>query len=100
VKAGQKAELTFDAIEGLTLSGTVAEVDSVGTVSQGVVTYDVKISFDKQDPRVRPGMTVDAAITADSKENALIVPSSAVETAAGRSFVEVVTNGAPAIPSS
>lgn len=97
VKTGQKASLTFDAVDGLTLSGTVAEVDTVGTVSQGVVTYDVKISFDTQDPRVRPGMTVNATIVADSKANALIVPSSAVETTGGRSFVQVVTAGAPAM---
>jgi HlyD family secretion protein len=98
VKAGQKAELTFDAIDGLTLTGTIAEIDSVGTVSQGVVTYDVKISFDSQDARVRPGMTVNAVITTDSKDSALLVPSSAVQTMGGRSFVEVVTAGAPAMP--
>jgi multidrug efflux pump subunit AcrA (membrane-fusion protein) len=96
VKEGQKVALTFDAIDGLTIPGTVAEVDSVGTVSQGVVTYDVKISFDKQDSRVKPGMTVDATITTDSVENALIVPSSAVTTVGSQSFVQVVTEGAPA----
>ncbi len=95
VKAGQKAQLTFDAVDGLTLAGTVAEVDSIGTVSSGVVTYSVKIAFDEQDARVRPGMTVNATIVTDSKQGALIVPSSAVQTTGGRSFVQVVTEGAP-----
>ncbi|MBU1032868.1 HlyD family efflux transporter periplasmic adaptor subunit, partial [Patescibacteria group bacterium] len=39
VKVGQKATLTFDAVQDLTIAGSVSEVDMVGTVSQGVVTY-------------------------------------------------------------
>lgn len=96
VKNGQKASLTFDAVEGLTVPGTVAEVDQVGTVTQGVVTYDVKISFDTQDARVKPGMTVNAIITTDAKEDALIVPSSAVTTVGNRSFVQVATTNSVA----
>jgi HlyD family secretion protein len=83
IALGNKATLTFDAIDGLTLTGTVAEIDSVGTVSQGVVSYDVKISFDTQDPRVKPGMTVNANIQTAVHQNVLTVPSSAVKTSTG-----------------
>ena len=41
IKVGQKTTLTFDAIPDLTISGEVAEIDSVGTVSSGVVNYNV-----------------------------------------------------------
>jgi HlyD family secretion protein len=58
IKIGQKAKLTLMAITGLTIPGTVVEIDSVGTVSSGVVTYDVKIAFDKDDERVKAGMSV------------------------------------------
>jgi len=95
VQDGQKAVLTFDAIDGLTIAGTISEIDSVGAVSNGVVTYDVKIAFDTQDARVKPGMTVDAVITTQSVADAIIVPSSAVTTVGGQSFVQVVTMGAP-----
>ena len=95
VRAGQKATLTFDAIDGLTIDGTVAEVDQIGTVSQGVSTYTVKIGFDTQDPRVLPGMTVNATIITASKDSALVVPSSAVKstTLNGQTeyYVEVAT---------
>ncbi|HVX90386.1 MAG TPA: HlyD family efflux transporter periplasmic adaptor subunit [Candidatus Paceibacterota bacterium] len=97
VQNGQKATLTFDAVDGLTIAGTVAEIDSVGTVSNGVVTYDAKIAFDTQDARVKPGMTVDAVITTSSVDDAIIVPSSAVTTVGGKSYVQVVTTGAPAL---
>jgi HlyD family secretion protein len=39
VVVGQKATLTFVAIDSLILTGTVAEVDTAGTVSSGVVSY-------------------------------------------------------------
>jgi len=91
VRAGEKATLTFDAIDGLTLDGTVAEVDTVGTVSQGVVSYTVKIGFDTQDDRILPGMTVDATIITASKDSALVVPSGAIKTQGTQSYVEVAT---------
>ena len=55
-----KVTLTFDAIPDLTIAGSVSEIDPVGTVSQGVVTYNVKIVFDSIDDRVKPGMSVPA----------------------------------------
>lgn len=97
VAVGQKTSLTFDAIPDLTLDGSVAEVDLVGSVSQGVVSYDVKIGFDTQDARVLPGMTANATIVTASKDSALVVPASAVKNANGVQYVEVATftNGAP-----
>ncbi len=90
VKVGQKATLTFDAISGLAIDGTVSEVDTLGTVSQGVVSYNVQISFGSQDPRVKPSMSVTASITTDSRENVLSVPTSAIKTNRAGSYVEVV----------
>ena len=88
VQIGDKATLTFDAIEDLTLTGKVAEIDSIGTVSQNVVSYKVKIGFDTQDARVKPGMTVNASIQIDTKQDVLVVPSSAVKTQNGVSYVQ------------
>ena len=89
IKVGQKVMLTFDAIPNLTITGDVAEVDAVGTVSQGVVTYTVKIGFDTQDDRVKTAMSVSAAIVTEAKPNALLVPNSAVKSQGGISYVEV-----------
>lgn len=89
IKLGNKVTLTFDAIEELTLTGEVVEISAVGTVSQGVVSYSVKIAFDTQDERVKPGMTVNASIITEAKQNVLTVPASAVKTQNGMSYVEV-----------
>lgn len=87
IRVGEKATLTFDAIDGLTLTGRVASIDTVGTVTQGVVSYTVKIALDTQDDRVKPGMTVNASIITDTKTDVLAVPSSAVKTTGGRTYV-------------
>lgn len=92
VKIGQKVTLTFDAIPDLTISGTVAEIDLVGTVSQGVVSYNVKISFDTQDDRVLSGMSVNASIATVVRQDVLSVPTSAVKSQNGNSYVLVVPN--------
>lgn len=87
VEIGDKATLTFDAVEDLTLTGRVAEISAVGTVSQGVVSYTVKIGFDAQDSRIKPGMTVNASIQTAVAQDVLAVPASAVKTQGGRSYV-------------
>ncbi len=89
IQLGDKATLTFDAIPSLTLTGTVAQINPVGTVSQGVVTYDLKISLDTQDARVKTGMSINAAIQTAVAVNALSVPSSAIKTTNGTSYVQV-----------
>jgi len=89
VKVGQKANLTFDAVPKLTISGEVSEIDSIGTESQGVVTYNVKISFDTQDERVKSGMSVSAAIITAIKQDVLVVSNSAIKSQNGLSYVEM-----------
>jgi RND family efflux transporter MFP subunit len=84
---GQHATLTFDAIPSLTLTGTVASIDQVGAVSQGVVSYTVKIGFDSQDQRIKPGMTTNAAIETGVATDALVVPQAAVKAQGGQSYV-------------
>lgn len=98
VKVGQKTTLTFDAVDGLSLTGTVDSINPVGTVSQGVVSYQVQLSFDTQDPRVLPGMTINAAIQTGIAQDTLVVPASAVKTATGGSSYVLAFN--PPIPRS
>ncbi|HEY4502943.1 MAG TPA: HlyD family efflux transporter periplasmic adaptor subunit [Candidatus Paceibacterota bacterium] len=90
IKVGQKATLSFDAIEDLAITGEVIEVDLIGTVSQGVVNYIVKIGFDTGDDQVLSGMTVSANIITDMKQDILTVPSSAVKTEGNKNYVEIV----------
>jgi HlyD family secretion protein len=89
IKVGQKASLTFDAVEGLEITGVVSEISTLGTVSQGVVTYTVKITFDTQDDRIKPGMSVSTNIITNVHQDVLMVDSSAVKTQGTTSYVEM-----------
>ena len=95
VAIGDKVNLTFSAINNLTITGTVAQVDLVGTVSQGVVTYNVQIAFDTDDVRVKPGMSVSASIITAASQNILLVPSSSVKTQGNISYVQTFKNPVP-----
>jgi len=87
VKIGDKASLTFDAVEGLVVDGEITDLDLVGTESQGVVTYSATITFSSNDPRVKPGMSVSASITTESKDDVLVVPSTALKSDRRGSYV-------------
>lgn len=54
VKAGNKASLTFDALDGTTAEGEVSKIDTIGEVEQGVVTYDVEITFESPSELLKP----------------------------------------------
>lgn len=90
IHVGQKATLSFDALPGLTLSGTVSQIDTLGTTSQGVVTYTVLVQLDTADARIKPGMSVSASIVVAEKQDVLRVPVAAVKTIGDRSAVEIV----------
>jgi len=93
VQIGQKAMMTFPAIEALTVSGKVTKLDSLGTITQGVVTYNATISFDNLDPRIKPGMSVSASIITGVKQDVITVPNSAIKTKGTTNYVEVLNNG-------
>ena len=95
VKVGQKVTITFDAIPELTITGKVIETDLVGTVNQGVVTYNIKIGFDTQDDQVKPGMSVSAAIITDVVPDALAAPNSAVKSQGESHYVEMFDHAFP-----
>lgn len=97
VAVGQKAEVTFPAVDGLRLEGTVTDVATQATAgkdSGSVVTYDVGLVIDAPDPRLKPGMSAIADIAAQTLEDALVVPAGAVRTDAdGNQTVEVWVPG-------
>lgn len=97
VHAGQQAQITFDAINSLVATGTVSQVDLVGTVSSGVVSYNVRILINTQDERIRPGMSMNIAITTERKDGVLIVPAAAVKALNGQSYVQVLDHAPPAV---
>jgi len=96
VKIGQKATVTIDALSDLSITGEVADIDTVGTVSQGVVTYKVNIVFDTQEEKVKPGMSLAAAIITEAKLDTIMVPTAAIKSSASGYYVEMLDDPVPA----
>jgi len=89
VAVGQPVNITFNALPNITATGTVIEVDTVGTVSSGVVSYNVQISINTTDPQIKIGMSVNANIITAEAANVVVVPNAAVKTLGGRSYVMI-----------
>ena len=89
IKVGQKANISFDAIDDLSLVGTVSQINISGSVSSGVVSYAVKIAFDDPSNQVRPGMSATANIIVGIATDVLSVPNAAVKSGTSISYVDV-----------
>jgi HlyD family secretion protein len=95
VKIGQEAILTLDAFPQFEIKGRVIEISTVGTEEQGVVSYNVKISLEKESAEIKPGMSVNAKIFVSKKDNVLLVPLAAIKSDSRGNYVEIVKNYNP-----
>lgn len=57
INEGDKVAVTFDAIPGLEISGKAVQINTLGIDNHGDITYQVLITLDKQDKRLRWNMT-------------------------------------------
>ncbi|MBC7251379.1 MAG: efflux RND transporter periplasmic adaptor subunit [Anaerolineae bacterium] len=94
VSEGQKVALTLDAFPGEQLNGIVSLISPISTMEGGVVSYDVRIDINPTDLPLRTGMTTNATITTQHRENVLLVPNQAitVNEETGQKYVEKVTS--------
>jgi macrolide-specific efflux system membrane fusion protein len=95
IKVGQKTTLTFDALPNKTFTGHVFSIDTSGSVSSGVTTYPTILQLDDANDSILPNMSVTANIITKTKDNILLVPSSAVHTTNETSTVQILQNGQP-----
>ncbi|HVT01673.1 MAG TPA: efflux RND transporter periplasmic adaptor subunit [Patescibacteria group bacterium] len=95
IKEGQSATIDIDAIEDKSFKGTVDRVDSVGKNDKGVITYNVYIKLNENDPRIRSGMTSNVEINTEKIGNTLSVSNSAVKPYQGGHAVQILDKGKP-----
>ncbi len=93
LKVGQEASITFDALADRTFAAQVVKVAAVGVSTQGVVNYPVTVRLTDKDPAIRPGMTANASIVVDKRENVLVVPNRAIRTQGRQRTVSVLYQG-------
>ena len=94
LNVGDKATITLEAIPNLALTGSVSYINPVGSSSQGVVYYSVRVVLDQADPTILMGATADVTIQAGQPQTVLTVPVSAVGSDTQGEYVYVIgSNG-------
>lgn len=93
VKAGFKATIKLDSLPEKTFTGKVVSVDRLGTTSNGVTNYPVLVQFDLPSDEVLPNMAASVNIIVETKDNVLVIPSSAIQKQAGQNIVTVLEKG-------
>jgi HlyD family secretion protein len=78
VQVGQDVDFTVDAYPYRTFHGKVTQVRNSPTTVQNVVTYDVVISVQNADLKLKPGMTANLSIIIVQRQNVLTVGNSAL----------------------
>jgi multidrug efflux pump subunit AcrA (membrane-fusion protein) len=91
IQPGQPAEVSVDAIKNSSYEAVVKRVDEFGTESSGVVTYNVYLVLSASTPAVKPNMTVQVDITTQSKDEALVVPDTAIKPYQGSKAVQILS---------
>ncbi|MBI5152187.1 efflux RND transporter periplasmic adaptor subunit [Candidatus Peregrinibacteria bacterium] len=90
IKIGNEAQITLDAYGDTEIfTAKVVSIDPAETVIEGVPTYKVKLQFDKDDPRVKSGMTANIDIITDKKDSVLYVSQRAVYSRDNERFVNL-----------
>ena len=78
VTEGKSADFRVDAYPRESFHGTVTQVRNAPVSIQNVVTYDVIISVDNPDLKLKPGMTANITIVTARNEDALRAPNAAL----------------------
>lgn len=89
IKVGQKATIILDAYSDEKIPAVVDKVAYDATTVSNVTTYIVDVLPEVTPEFMRSGMTANINFAVDTKENALIVPVSAVKKSGDRSLVMV-----------
>lgn len=92
VKIGQTVLITADAYPGKRFMGKVERIATKGTNQSNVIIFDVKIEIFGDGIKVlKPEMTANVEITADRKENILLLPNEAIKFGDDYYYVELAS---------
>jgi HlyD family secretion protein len=92
VQVNQRATIRIDALPDTELEATLSSISVLArpdftTGYPPGRNFDMKITVDRTDPRLRPGMSATARVAVGRIDNATLVPSGAVFTVDGQSVV-------------
>ena len=92
VKVGNQAQVTLDAVPGVTLTGKVTAINPVGENVSGLVKYTVRVDLDKvsADTFLPLGTTANVVVTVKDATANLAVPITAIQNDSSGEYVWVI----------
>ncbi|MBL8545985.1 MAG: efflux RND transporter periplasmic adaptor subunit [Hyphomonadaceae bacterium] len=78
VQEGQAVRFTVDAFPDREFEGRVSQLRQQGVAESGVVSYTVVVEADNPGRQLLPGMTANAEIVLEQRENVLRLPNTAL----------------------
>ena len=94
LEIGDQAEVTLDAFSSDDkFIAKITFIDPAATNINDVIYYQVKISFDEIDDRIKSGMTADLIIFTDRRDDVLAVPTRALTYKEDGKYIKVLQNG-------
>lgn len=78
VKVGERVAFTVDAYPDDTFHGKVTQVRQKATTTNNVVTYEVVISANNADLKLKPGLTANVTIYTQERAGVVSIPSKAL----------------------
>lgn len=99
IQPGVKAIVTVDAYKDMEFPGTVVRVAATGVVESNVVTFDVKVEVEgRRKNLLKPEMTTNVTFLVEDRQDAVIIPATAVVRKAVRTDAPAPRNGGQAGP--
>ena len=94
VEVGTAAEVSLDALPGVTLNGVVTEIADEAENQQGVITFPIRIRMEiPEGIRPRGGLSAVANIVLREERNVLLLPQQALYGSFDQPMVRVMTDG-------
>ena len=98
VLSGQEVSFAVDSFPGRSFQGRVVDIRKMPQSTQNVVAYTVVISADNDDLLLLPGMTANARILVQERDDVLRVPNAAIRFRPAGKPKLAISNGARELP--
>jgi HlyD family secretion protein len=95
LREGQVASITVDAVKDKAFEGLIESIDTIGTNTAGVITYNVCFSVKQGDENIRSGMSGNVDVVTNEHKNVLTVANSAIKPYQNGKAVQVVDTSKP-----
>lgn len=91
LKEDMPATVTLDALSDVEIPAILEDIAPIGQNINGIVSYNVRLALTSDDPRIRIGMTTEANIIIESRQNVITVPNAYIRRDRNnRAFVNIV----------